>query len=633
MKLRRHYLVLLLVSSLAAIVLVALVSTSQSRLNEHMYVVGNNEVALRDLAQLEDAVGQFLLTTDIVIGAGESYLAAGADRQAEMVARLLLGITQDPLFASAANDLAAFQFSLESIRDDIEMSATRLDGEEDREAMLSALSRSVDNSGAVLVNALATARSAAQEADAADRAELHRQAMALEWITWLGSGLYILLVAVLWWWTTRIISGLESDVSARTEQLSNKNQELSAAVEDAEQARKSAEFANQAKSEFLARMSHEIRTPLNGVLGVAELLQHQELEVKSREYVSTISQSGQELLALIDDLLDFSKVEAGKLDLHRADFAVLDLREELVRLFSKPAEEKGLFFTVEHAPNCPEFLFGDVFRIRQILSNLLSNAIKFTHDGGITLGLGLIERPDAGESIWMRFEVRDTGIGMSAEERKAIFDPFTQADGSTARRYGGTGLGLSICYELVELMGGEIDVNSERGEGSCFVVKLPLRAGTSEALEAHEQERGESIAGAERLQVLVAEDNEVNQLVAVTALQHFGFSPEVAWNGYEALDLVRKGDIDLVLMDIQMPEMDGLEATSRIREWEEAEGLPPIPIIAVTANAFDEDRKRCLEVGMNDFIPKPITLPQLRDSITRLLPARKRGKPPVLELV
>jgi signal transduction histidine kinase/CheY-like chemotaxis protein len=418
-----------------------------------------------------------------------------------------------------------------------------------------------------------------------------------------------------------------------------------------------AELSNAAKSQFLANMSHEIRTPLNAVIGTVEVLRMTQLNESQLEYLDLAMQSGQSLLHLVDDILDLSKIDAGKLDLERAPFHLPSLVQDVRTMFTDPARAKGLTLTATVPDQLNVMLVGDAHRLRQILSNLLSNAVKFTASGGITIAVACEE--DMARSMRVRFEVTDTGIGMDEATQRVIFDAFTQADASTTRRYGGTGLGLSIARRLCRAMGGEISVRSRPGGGSTFQFTvvldkqveglLPRASGPvvpagatpvgamAPAAEAPARQQApagadfvspdvaafqEALrrAGRETVRVLLVDDNIPNLMVAQAILETLGCVVTKAKNGLEAVSAYRSGEFDLVLMDCHMPEMDGAEATKAIRQIESFQGRRT-PIIALTADAMDDNRRRGVEAGMDDQVIKPLTVSVLTSRIKTWLSA------------
>ena len=383
---------------------------------------------------------------------------------------------------------------------------------------------------------------------------------------------------------------------------------------DMESLKLAAEAANLAKSSFLATMSHEIRTPMNGILGMAQLLLMPEVsESEQREYARTIQNSGQTLLTLLNDILDLSKVEAGKLELKPSAFDPRAIIEEVASLFAASAAAKRLsLITQWHGPAGQRYR-ADPIRLRQILTNLISNAIKFTQQGSIRVEAREIERE--GAWAWLELAVIDSGMGIAPEKRPLLFKPFSQLDSSATRQFGGTGLGLSIVRSLAELMGGEAGVESQPGQGARFWVRIkaePLR----DDEESRRVERPAAVAAASldsaAGQVLVVEDNPTNRKVVEAMLRKLNIRSTSVENGQLAVESIRQGmRPDLVLMDIQMPVMDGLRATTLIRQWEAETGQPPRPIIALTAGAFEEDRQQCLAAGMDDFMAKPLNLKDL----------------------
>jgi PAS domain S-box-containing protein len=370
-----------------------------------------------------------------------------------------------------------------------------------------------------------------------------------------------------------------------------------------------AEAAMHAKSEFLANMSHEIRTPMNGIIGTIGLLQDSGITEEQREHFNTIHSCGESLLQLVNDILDLSKIEAGKLTLEQIPFCAETLVRDALAVVSPTALAKGLKIFRKCDPDLPQAVIGDPLRLRQVLLNLLSNAVKFTENGSVGVELSAVNRGH--DSVELQFTVRDTGIGISPEAQKAVFEPFTQADSSTTRRYGGTGLGLTISRGLIALMDGQLRMESELGRGTCFRIFVTLRAAAG--LASLQRPAGERIQPAKRrLRILLAEDNAVNQKVAIRLLEKMGHKVEVAADGERAVAAVRLDIYDLVLMDCQMPVMDGYAATRAIRKLNLRHR---IPIIAMTANAMPEDRQRCLEAGMDDYVSKPISTAQLHRAI------------------
>lgn len=388
-------------------------------------------------------------------------------------------------------------------------------------------------------------------------------------------------------------------------------------------AKKAAEEANQAKNRFLAHMSHEIRTPLNGVLGMLELLLLTPLSEAQRSDLAIARASGETLLAVLEDVLDISKIEAGRIALDETDFDLRALLGDIGALMSLQAEMKGLALCSDFSPDLPRRIRGDPNRLRQVLMNLVSNAIKFTEEGSVSIAAA--RDPYSGGGSTVRFAVSDTGIGLRPDQLKAVFEPFVQADSSSTRRYGGTGLGLAISKELVEMMGGEIGVESQPGAGSTFWFTAPFAAALSSDMEepavryarptAVPPECNNASPKPRQPRILLVEDNSTNMAVALAQLSKLGYTGETASNGAEAVEAVRKADYDLVLMDLHMPVMDGFEATRRIREM----GRRHVPIVAVTADAMRGDREQCLRQGMDDYVSKPMGLRDLAGLLRKWL--------------
>ncbi|MFW5774516.1 MAG: response regulator [Tangfeifania sp.] len=376
--------------------------------------------------------------------------------------------------------------------------------------------------------------------------------------------------------------------------------------------KKKAEEATRVKSMFLANMSHEIRTPLNGILGLSKILEESGLEKKQKELAEIITTSGENLLNIVNDILDFSKIESGQIQLENIEFDVRKIVENAVKLLKFNADKKNIQLSANIDEQIPGQLLGDPYRLNQIITNLINNAIKFTDEGNVTVEVETIKKETT--QIELLFKITDTGIGISEEGTQKLFKEFSQTESSTTRRYGGTGLGLAICNNLVSLMGGEIGVTSKVGEGSQFRVRLKFSY-------QEIQQNGNPASNneiPEDVKILYAEDNPVNQKVTQLLLQKSGIKCDIAANGKKAIEMFRKNNYDLILMDMQIPEIDGVESAKQIRKIEENEKVEnPVFIVAVTANSFSEDKQKCFDADMNDFISKPFKQNELKKIIKR----------------
>ena len=407
--------------------------------------------------------------------------------------------------------------------------------------------------------------------------------------------------------------GTGSDVT----HLQNTQLELLSAKEAAEQ-------GNRAKSEFLATMSHEIRTPMNGVIGMTELLRESSLDEEQQQLVKIIRESGGALLHIINDILDFSKLEARQIQLEQVEFRYGDVIDGVLGILEPQASAKNLYLKYQDSENAHELLMGDYGRLRQVLINLVSNAIKFTDSGGVTISIQRLLMEDGTERL--RTEINDTGIGIPEAALDNLFSSFTQVDTSTSRRYGGTGLGLAICRKIIEAMQGEIGVSSNDGKGSQFWFEVPYSpVGVEEDAEVEDcsftlipDTNYKADTNGAQLRILVADDIEVNQIIVEKMLSREGYQVDKVSNGQQAVDALKSRHYDLVLMDVQMPQMDGLEATRQIRALSEMHGN--IPIVALTANTQIDDRNLCLQAGMNDFIGKPFVKKELITMLERFFP-------------
>ncbi len=401
---------------------------------------------------------------------------------------------------------------------------------------------------------------------------------------------------------------LEVRVKERTAELESANVELNKSKEEALELARRAEAANEAKSQFLANMSHELRTPINGILGNSRLLAESKLDPEQNEHMSAIKVSTDYLMAVANDILDFSKIEAGQLELEVTDFSIKSFFSDVKKMMTEKASEKKLSLNFELDNTLPEKVTGDPARLKQVMVNMVGNAIKFTEEGNVSINVGVVSQTDV--DIIVGIHVIDTGIGISDERRNLLFRAFTQVDESMTRQYGGVGLGLVISNELVKLMDGKIEVESEVGKGSDFSFNIKFKKSVLP------KKANISVASKPR-KVLVVEDNLVNQMVAKKLLVKLGHTVEIAKNGEVAVKILSEKDFDLVLMDVQMPVMDGLDATKAIRDPQSSVLNHDIPIVALTAHAMKGDKDKCFDAGMDDYMSKPVRPELLTEKIDR----------------
>ncbi|MCK5942373.1 MAG: response regulator [Planctomycetes bacterium] len=633
----------LLMFCISGMLLTAWVALGYYRHGQLRARIGPDSLTLQSAAGIADQAGQLLLTADLVVGSGESFLVDGKRAQSELLSRQLeelaateLAADVQPRIASLRADLAAIVASVQA--------AAEATGEQ-RAAVLGRQLERLDAAANALLADVQTmqlelAAAAARRAEQLDVElyDLHRTTL------WSVVG-YLILLWVVWRLQVRTLVEPVRSLSDATEQarvaqgslgvtpsgptetreltvsisklfdrLRSENQRIEEVV-----AQRTRELvaANEAKDDFLATMSHELRTPLNGVIGMLDVLSSDALSESQREAAEVASSSSRHLQQLIDDMLDFSKLVAGRMPCEQVPCRLADIARDAITCIRPEADAKSLALVSTVYGDVPGAVRSDPLRVRQVLSNLLGNAVKFTDRGRVTLRVSVEERD--GDRGMLRIEVSDTGIGMSADVVGSLYQPFMQADSGMTRRFGGTGLGLAITRRIVELLGGTIEVDSEPGRGSMFRVRLPFEACVEEA-PVMISAGGAATASEQPVRVLLVEDNRVNQLVARRILEQGGYEVVVAENGQEAVAAVEREPFALILMDLQMPVMGGVEATRLIRELERSgqlhqETAQPLPVVAVTANTDERNREACADAGVDAVVGKPVRKQSLLEAV------------------
>ncbi len=652
MNVRIYVVILIAGCCLGGLTLVASLFSLQRRLDSAASSVTNGALAMRDVQRCEDTMGQWLVLSDLVLGSDESYLIDGALTLADDLDRILTQIDESTLGHAESPSIEQLSGFADRQRKRL-IQARDLAGA-DRFEQLNRLVLEMDEDSTPAIDALTQLRSAMAQRHADDVEVWHEHDRDRNLAGMVAVALFVVWLGVLWFWFSRALSRplhllaeearlalkeqrklnliskgplevvqltqafanlvgkLDDQVQRRTQHLHEANCQLNEALEQAK-------AADRAKSEFLANMSHEIRTPLNAIIGFAELLLQgdDQMDDDSREWAQTICDSGKHLLHLVNDILDLSKIEAKNLQVERVPCSPQETIDEVVSILRSRAMEKGLAFDVCYAGAMPQVIESDPMRLKQLLMNLVGNAIKFTSQGYVKIDVTMVKAADMPR---LRICVSDTGVGIASDKLDTIFEPFVQADNSVTREFGGTGLGLAISNQIAKALGGTLNVMSKPGVGSVFAIEI--ETGPLDGVEMVSHASAEPAARkkvqvpspSDSHRVLVVDDAPINRKLVKVVLEKAGFQVETAENGQEAVDAALAERFDLILMDMQMPVLDGYAATEKLRE----SGIT-IPIIALTAHAMKGDREKCLDAGCSDFLTKPIDQKLLVQRLTETL--------------
>jgi two-component system, sensor histidine kinase len=647
MSFRLHCALVLTLSCVGGILLTVWVAMGYLRHGELRQQFGPDSVTQSEARRLDDVCSQFLLTADLVVASGESFLGAGNAAQGAHAQEIVSQLATSELTRGATHTTQAISQNISTILECTNIASMATGA--NRDAILAQTLTRLDPAAEQLLNELASLRQTLSNSALARIDFLDQQLASLHNQTLLSGIIYLALVMLIWRFQVRTLvqpviklsqatskaseqtrklllepSGptetrqLAKSIAGLHSRLQGENQRIEAVVENRT---RDLIIANKAKDDFLATMSHELRTPLNGVIGMLDILMQDGMKDEHVNMMRIASSSSNHLQSLINDMLDYSKMSAGRMTLEAVSYNIRDCVSEVTECMRFIAKEKSLAFLCQVDPAVPNLIKTDPLRLRQVLFNLIGNALKFTEHGAVGVSVSLCEE---NEGSALQIAIRDSGIGMSAEVIDKLFEPFTQADSSVTRQYGGTGLGLSISQRLVDLLGGSIRVESENSKGSVFHVTWPYQECLQEDNEiqlSRKQIRPEVAAltptanaetqSGSKKKILLVEDNLVNQLVAKRMLERAGYAVAVANNGHEALAELEREAIDLVLMDLQMPVMGGIDATNKIRSRETTGSwspgcASPLPILALTASTLDRDRQTCMQAGVNEVLKKPI---------------------------